>query len=52
LLRSIAALDETLAELGDNLLRSGRGDDRDRGSTSAAPAPCGPNVTRDHAPVG
>jgi hypothetical protein len=48
LLRSIAGLDETLAELGDNLLC---GHDRDRGSTSAAPAPCGPDVTRDHAPV-
>jgi Fusaric acid resistance protein-like len=49
LLRYIARLDETLAELGDNLLR---GDDREPGSTKAAPAPCGPNVTRDHAPVG
>jgi hypothetical protein len=44
LLRYIARLDETLAELGDNLMRSGRGDDRDRGSTTAAPAPCRPNV--------
>jgi Fusaric acid resistance protein-like len=33
LLRSIARLDETLAELGDNLLR---GDDRDTGSTPSA----------------
>jgi hypothetical protein len=39
LLRSIARLDETLAELGDNLMRSGRGDDRGRGSTSAAASP-------------
>jgi hypothetical protein len=48
LLRSIARLDETLAELGDNLLRN---DDRDPGSTTAAPSPCDPPVTRDHAPV-
>jgi hypothetical protein len=31
--------DPTLAELGENLMRSGRGDDRDRGSTTAASAP-------------
>jgi hypothetical protein len=36
--------DPTLAELGENLMRSGRGDDRDRGSTTAASAPCRPNV--------
>jgi hypothetical protein len=52
LLRYIAGLDETLAELCDNLMRSGRVDDGDRGSTSAPPAPCGPDVTRDQAPVG
>jgi hypothetical protein len=44
LLRDFARLDETLAELGENLMRSGRGDDRDRGSTTAASAPCRPNV--------
>ena len=42
LLRSIAGLDETLAELGDNLLRHGRGDDREGGSASPAAATSGP----------
>jgi hypothetical protein len=44
LLRDIGRLDETLTEPGENLMGSGRGDDRDRGSTTAASAPCRPNV--------
>ena len=51
LLRSIAGLDETLAELGDNLLRYGRGDDREGGSASPAAATSGPTSRPTPAPT-